>query len=50
MSKPESTTRPNFGTTVEVKPGTGTRLMTVTNPDGSQTVERVPAEKSKPSK
>jgi hypothetical protein len=46
MSKPESYTRPNFGTTSDLSPAT--RLITVTNPDGTQTVERVPVGKDKP--
>lgn len=49
MAKPEASTRPNYGTTTEVKPGT--RLITVVNPDGSQTVRQVPVgQEPKPSK
>jgi hypothetical protein len=42
----EATTRPNFGEAVEVIPGS--RLVTVTRPDGSQTVVQEPVGKPKP--
>jgi hypothetical protein len=49
MSKQESTTRPNYGTASEIKPGTQ-GMVTITNPDGSQTVVPVAqAPKPKPS-
>jgi hypothetical protein len=49
MSKEEALTRPNFGTSSDLSPTT--RLITITNPDGTQTVERVPVgqPKAKPS-
>jgi hypothetical protein len=49
MSKPDASTRPNFGTTTSLRNG----VITVTrvNPDGTQTVERVPAgQAQKPAK
>jgi hypothetical protein len=42
MAKPETSTRPNFGTTTEITPGT--RTITTTRPDGTQTVETVPVQ------
>jgi hypothetical protein len=49
MDKQEAIQRPNFGTTTELRNGT----VTVTNPDGSQTVKTLPADpaqKATPSK
>ncbi len=46
MSKEEALTRPNFGTSSDLSPTT--RLITITNPDGSLVVWDVPVGQPKP--